>query len=569
VKRLLLVLAAVALVWSASAAGSSAPLPAPKGLHAFVYRADERVAPDHTYALMPAFAWSAVQGARMYDLQLATSKTFSDATTIYRNEYQAPVASIQVQVPWMTGQPYALWVRVRVHAGSRTSGWSRPFGFNTAWQAVPQQEGAPEGLLRWTPVAGATGYEVWVVNALGLSMHFSTLTNVADEREYWTFHPQDAGTIRWRVRAVRVVNSPGTLPNGIPVVTHGPYSPVYTTTTSAQIHGGRITPIEAVSDTASTPSSVHPHQLTPGFAWTGDTDVLGDRSSLWRVYVFSDRGCVNPVLTGSVVGGQAWAPRDIDPLTLPADTQALAVASGGKFTGWGAQSKSFAADEEAVTASESTQVGSSASTGGTQNTAAADRAVSLADNGWPQGRYWWTVVPVAIVQVPTASSSNASSGKNSKPAAIPLEYHDMALPQDLCAAGAVWPFGVQLADHDHDADAVRVRRREGEPRRVGRVAHAELPGAAGRHVEAGDDRGHLRGAAVAEQVPVEPRAIAHVGRAVRGAAAHAQGRRRLVLPRARREPGSHRAGPEARVVETGRDPNQRRPLRRRQVASAA
>ncbi len=432
-------------------------MPAPKSLHAFVYRADERVPSDHTYALMPAFAWSAVQGARVYDLELATSKSFADATTIYRNEYQAPVASIQEQVPWMTGHPYALWVRVRVHAGSRTSAWSQPFGFNTAWQDVPAAEPAPEGLLRWTPVSGATGYDVWLMNASGWNLHFSTLTNVADEREYWTFHPQLAATIKWRVRAVRVVNGPGTLPNGIPVVTNGPYSPVYTTTTSAQIHGGTITPIEAVSDTTSTPAAVNPHQLTPGFAWTGDTDVLGDRSSLWRVYVFSDRGCVNPVLTGSVVGSQAWAPRDIDPLTLPADTDAMALATAGNFTGWSAQSKTFAADEEAVNASESTTVAGSASTGGTlstsggtSNSATPDRAVSLADNGWPQGRYWWTVVPVAVVQVPpppsaSGSSSSSSGGKSGKPAAIPLEYHDMALPQDLCSAGAVWPFGMQSA----------------------------------------------------------------------------------------------------------------------------
>jgi hypothetical protein len=319
------------------------------------------------------------------------------------------------------------------------------------------QEPSPEGLLRWSPVAGATSYDVWLMNAAGWNLHFSTLTNVADEREYWTFHPRLAGTIRWRVRAVRVVSGTGTLPNGIPVVTHGPYSPVYTTTTSAQIHGGTITPIEAVSDTASTPAAVNAHQLTPGFAWTGDTDVLGDRSSLWRVYVFSDRGCVNPVLTGSVVGSQAWAPRDIDPLTLPIDTNAMSLATGGTLTGWSAQAKTFAADGEAVNASESTTVTGSASTGGavsttggTANAATPDRAVSLADNGWPQGRYWWTVVPVAIVQVPpppssSGSSSSSGSGKSKGPVAVPLEYHDMALPQDLCAAGAVWPFGMQSA----------------------------------------------------------------------------------------------------------------------------
>lgn len=474
-KAVLLALCAAALVFAASAAGSSRPLAAPSGLHAFVYRASEPVKADHTYALMPAFAWNAVVGARMYDVELATSATFNDATVIYRNEYNAPVASLQKTVPWMTGHPYALWVRVRVHAGGRTSGWSKPFGFNTAWQDVPQQLPAPQGLVRWTPVEGATSYDVWFLSAPGgYSLHFTTLTNTADEREFWTFHPQLArGTIFWRVRANRVVTDPS-LPNGIPEVTHGPYSPVYQTAVNGQTGSGKIAPVEAISDATSTPASVHPHQLTPGFAWTGNTDVLGDRSNygLWRVYVFSDRECINPVLTGSVVGGDAWAPRDIDPLVLPGDTSALADVLGGSFPGWGAQAPVFTLDGDTPKPSESTMAtgsspsstgsgsgsgsgggsgsgsggGSGSGSGGSNTIVSAPRLVSLGDNGWPQGRYWWTVVPVWVLQVPPKPGSGGSSSSSSgAPAAIPLEYHDMAVPQDLCAAGQVWPFGMQSA----------------------------------------------------------------------------------------------------------------------------
>jgi hypothetical protein len=455
--KLLLPLAALALIWSASAAGSSTPLPAPTGVHAFVYRADEAVKADHTYALMPAFAWNAEKGARNYDLQLATSKTFSDATTIYRAEYNTPVASLQKTVPWMTGHPYALWVRVRVHAGTRTSGWSEPFGFNTAWQAVPQQEPAPEGLIRWTPVEGATGYQVWFLHVPGnYSLSFPTLTNVVDEREFWTFHPQLAGTIFWRVRAIRTVTD-AALPNGIQAVTHGPYSPIYKTVVSGHQSTGTVQPVMAVSNTTSTPASVHAHQLTPGFAWTGDTDVLGDRSNygLWRVYVFSDRQCVNPVLTGSIVGGDSWAPRNGDPLLLPNDTDALALAQGNTFPGWGTQGKVFTADSDTPNPSESAAAGggtastpSAGGTGGSSTVTSSTRQVALADNGWPQGRYWWTVVPVWVYKVPLPPSiggSTSSSGSSGKPAANPLEYHDMALPQDLCAAGQVWPFGMQSA----------------------------------------------------------------------------------------------------------------------------
>ncbi len=149
--RLLLVACALALACTATAVGASPKAPAaPSGLHAFVYRADEPVKADHTYALMPAFAWKAVDGASNYELQLATSRMFSDATTLYDKSFGAPVASIQLQVPWMTGKPYALWARVRVVANGQTSRWGAPFGFNTAWQAIPQRQDAPDGLIRWS-----------------------------------------------------------------------------------------------------------------------------------------------------------------------------------------------------------------------------------------------------------------------------------------------------------------------------------------------------------------------------------------------------------------------------------
>jgi len=304
-RRPLLAVLALALVVTAAAGGAPTKAPAaPGGLRAFVYRADEPVKSDHTYALMPAFAWSAVPGASSYQLQLATSSVFSDATTLYDKSFAAPVASVQLQVPWMTGKPYALWVRVRVVANGRTSGWSAPFGFNTAWQQVPQQLNAPDGLIRWSTVQGATGYEVWFQNVPGnWQTHFTTLTNVADEREYWTYHPNAGSIVRWRVRAVRVVSS-GSLPNGIPVVKYGPYSKTYSTPLSGQYANARLQAVAATSDVDSTPAVTRAAQLTPGFAWTGRSDAFGNgaNASFWRVYVFSDKECVNPVMTGSVVG---------------------------------------------------------------------------------------------------------------------------------------------------------------------------------------------------------------------------------------------------------------------------
>ena len=46
------------------------------------------------------------------------------------------------------------------------------------------------------------------------------------------------------------------------------------------------------------------------------------------MYVFSDKECVNPVLTGSLIGSPAWAPRSIDPLKMPATVKELAEGAG-------------------------------------------------------------------------------------------------------------------------------------------------------------------------------------------------------------------------------------------------
>jgi hypothetical protein len=421
--RLALLFAAMlVLVPSAGARQVAGPAPfhtgtAPWGLHAFVYRADEPTKADHTYAMLPAFAWNAVKEATSYEVQLATSSTFSDSTVLKTQFPQTPVASIQRQVPWMTGNPYALWVHVRAVAHGRTSPWSTPYGFNTAWQQVPKQEPAPTGLIRWTAVDGATSYDVWYVNGPNGDIHFSTLTNVADEREYWMDSPPLAGTIKWRVRAVRLVQTDSSpLQNGIPTESHGPYSPTFTTTNRTALSAAPMKSVSAASDVESTPTRPHAHQLTPGFAWTGTQDTVGQSSNaqLSRVYIFSDEQCVNLVMTGSAVGGPAWAPRNI---TSPR----AALAPAGETAADGTEVRP---DEwkGASPASGSAPAAGSANPATPGTSPAVNQHISLPDNGWPEGRYWWTVVPVDVSSV---------------------TYQDLALPQDSCEAGQVWPFGVQ------------------------------------------------------------------------------------------------------------------------------
>ena len=44
-----------------------------------------------------------------------------------------------MSLPWITGTPYSLYVRVRGIApnGTPTGAWSTPFGFNIRWPSVP------------------------------------------------------------------------------------------------------------------------------------------------------------------------------------------------------------------------------------------------------------------------------------------------------------------------------------------------------------------------------------------------------------------------------------------------
>jgi hypothetical protein len=425
----------VAFACAVSASTHAAPtrLAAPTGLHGFVYRANEPVPASPTYTQLPAFAWSPVAGATGYEIQLATSVTFTDSTILQdKSDIETPVTSLQLQVPWMTGHPYALWVRVRATTGSRVSEWGKPFGFNTSWSDVPHQLPAPRGLVRWSPVEGATGYEVWFTD---IGVRYRTLTNVGDEREYWTFHPSAAAVVHWRVRALRYVKD-ATLPNKIQVITYGPYSPTFTSTNDTTMTSAPLAGTDAISDVDSTPGQQRPNALMPAFAWTG-TDGSTSGSGLWRVYVFSDKECINSVTVGSLVGGPAWAPRFAPPLSFPTtvDDFNKFLAGTGKAV-YGPQANAEMADytkiataeEVAKTAPGSSGTGGSgsAATGTDPSFTTDPGSIALPDDGWPAGRYWWTVVPVQIL----------NDGTN-------ISYRDVELPQDACAAGRVWPFGLQ------------------------------------------------------------------------------------------------------------------------------
>ena len=311
------------------------------------------------------------------------------------------------------------------------------------------------GLIRWTSVSGATGYQVWYPD---IQKSFSTHTNVADEREFYTLKNWYA-TVHWRVRAVRRVF--GDVPNGLPAVSYGPWSPVYTSTNPTP----DVTPIAtrmASSDGISDGTKQSAHALMPGLAFNGDAaldqhvySVLPTLSNypLYRVYAATDRDCVNIVFRSSIVGSPAYAPRTSGPLQLPLKEQIMsAIDSTGVLPDvprgqapttkeWTTDWRPIVTNESQVTASTSSSgsgaTGSGGSTASDPNAASGNpdesqtvvgATVDLPDIDFPTTRYYWTVVPVIWAEYPPDPTAKYG-------------YWDVETPQDACAANRVESFG--------------------------------------------------------------------------------------------------------------------------------
>src|SRR4051794_34465520 len=536
----LAVLAALALALAAPAAATTRALPpAPDQLHAFLLRADEPL--SHTFSRTPSFAWLPVPGTQRYEFELANSPTFNEGTIVWSDQtLRTPAASIPYALPWMTGSPYALYGHVRAWTADGAGDWSQTFGFNMRWSSLPQPVPTYPGLLSWSTVPGATSYDVWLIEP---NKVISTRTNVADEREYYSFHQQNSWTspIHWRVRAVRnLYGADQGLPNGMPAVTYGPWSLTYTSANPV-ISSGPIQLGAAFSDVTSSAAQPEAHRLTPAFAFTGNQALDGTGYELFRTYVFTDSDCVNLVFRGAIVGSPAYAPRTTGPLKLPVTLPEVDAARDG-YLADGAEPQSYMADTAAIFPSEMDKAAASAPTGtetpasqgsgasgasgtgssGTGSSGSSTEApagdpskapapnpslpttpkvsgapVDLWDSGWPNGRYYWTVVPVKEVLVPQFTTSFVSTNNGGSPATLTvadasgipagatikigagasqeqrgvvsvagnvltlsaalaldhqpgdavvnpsqtLEYRDAELPQDACAAGRVATFG--------------------------------------------------------------------------------------------------------------------------------
>ena len=170
---------------------------------------------DHTYARgCPPFAWNPIAGAKSYELQLAGQQPRSATSSVLYERCStltAPVASIQLQVRRMTGDPYALWVH-RQEGRERNDHWlEQAVRLQLrAGRARRHEESSPTGLIRWSPSRGRDLLP-------GHGTRASTASsdpgfNGRRRARVLDVSIRPAGIIRWRVRRSGAWRMPRFLP---------------------------------------------------------------------------------------------------------------------------------------------------------------------------------------------------------------------------------------------------------------------------------------------------------------------------------------------------------------------
>ncbi|MDQ5819924.1 MAG: hypothetical protein M3540_00590 [Actinomycetota bacterium] len=424
----LAVAAVLTLAVAPAAHGDAQATAPPSGVKAFLRTVAEP--PGHAFPRTPAFAWNPVKGALRYEFELAKSSDFNEGSVFWSSaSIKTPVVAPPVALPWLTGKPYGVYAHVRAVTAKGATAWSAEYGFNVKASETPTKELQQfPGMVRWTRVDGATSYDVWFTD---IPKMIRTKTNVADEREYYDFHQVIGiyGSVHWRVRAVRHLY--GNIPTGLPAVSYGPWSEEFTNV-NPPLSLTPLSTVAAVSDTISTPDAPTAHRLTPGVAFNGTLSAGYVPYELYRPYLFSDDDCVNVVFRGAIVGSPAYAPRSSTFTDLPHTESALNAARTGWLLKGGSEGEAFMADTSRVAATEldpppppptdGTGSANGAPTqtpgdpesqvppaipgsGVPQSPKVSGAPVDLWDSGWPNGRFYWTVVPVKIVFAPIGTTS--------------------------------------------------------------------------------------------------------------------------------------------------------------------
>jgi hypothetical protein len=274
-----------------------------------------------------------------------------------------------------------------------------------------------------------------------------------DEREFYTFHQSQKwiGTVRWRVRAERSQEAGGPS-NKLPAATYGAWSDTYSSTNSA-IPGGKIKLLHSTSDIVSdwddqNGHASQVHRLMSGFTWSGNQALSGTNAELYRVYVFTDKQCLNPVFVSGVIGSPAYAPRPYGGLALPTDTFQIGTSRGqylepgtdpnGEMydgTGLTLQEGLPAATPTTAPPADQGPAGAAAPAAGSSGSSGSSSGGSGAPSGvlspgapvnlWDTyptkgGGYYWTVVAVAAASSSAGASTVAAPGASKGSPLLPV-----------------------------------------------------------------------------------------------------------------------------------------------------
>src|SRR5256885_1523320 len=165
----------------------------------------------------------------------------------------------------------------------------------------------------------------------------------------------------------------------------------------------------------------------PAFTFSGDQAINGTSAELFRVYVFTDRQCLNRVFTSAVIGGPAYAPRPYGPLALPTVPTAMPAARGSYLRD-GAEPDSYSFDGQQIKTTESASAATpttavpadtDSNDGSTVSPAAGPQQITITgnvgapvdlwDTEWPSSGYYWTVIPVKAVSPGALETSTITS----------------------------------------------------------------------------------------------------------------------------------------------------------------
>ncbi|HHY55649.1 MAG TPA: PKD domain-containing protein [Chloroflexi bacterium] len=157
----------------------------------------------------PRFAWTAVEGAREYRLQISTQDNFNTYQEIItRNTDYTPVASLS------NDQDY-FWRVQAVDAQGAGSPWSAIRRYRMKWNFTPQLLSPANNSIHlaypffaWTPVPGAERYQIQIAsnNAFDVKIVDATLYNVTSyvlkEWPVDATRTQPETAYYWQVRAI-------------------------------------------------------------------------------------------------------------------------------------------------------------------------------------------------------------------------------------------------------------------------------------------------------------------------------------------------------------------------------